>query len=284
MWSIILLSSMSVLSSAQETNNITHKTQVLQEYQNEYNSIIDNIGSYISDKLINSCKNTTASLEEKEETCDQNCIRTIRRCLQSAANMTVDDLPDEIKSEVARLVLFKVVYIVSKLGQENESNETVAGEKELMDAAAHRIDEDIRKSVNATLTKKGFLDDLDKIFIEKTDKKTTKPRWFPFTCLYTSYKISRFVYKAGYPMLKKLLKGGVGHAKKQLSKKNIKDTLDSNARGYGQDKLTSRDDEEEEVDMSEEIKGLLLDILKDLTGVGILFDLLDLSRSLIDQE
>ncbi|KAG8305412.1 hypothetical protein J6590_070235 [Homalodisca vitripennis] len=275
MWSIILLSSVFVLSSAQETNNITHKIQ------NEYNSIIDNIASYISDKLIDSCKNTTASLEEKEETCDENCVRTIRRCLQSAANMSVDDLPDEIKSEVARLVLFKVVYLVSKLGPENGSNETVADEKELMDAAARGIDEDIRKSVNATLTKKGFLDDLDSIFIDKTDKKTTKPRWFVFTFVSVSYRISRFVYKAGYPMLKKLLKGGVGHAKKQLSKKNIKETLDSNARGYGQDKLTSRDDEE--VDMSEEIKGLLLDILKDLTGVGILFDLLDLSRNLIDQ-
>ncbi|XP_046663345.1 uncharacterized protein LOC124356206 [Homalodisca vitripennis] len=174
MWSIILLSSVFVLSSAQKTNNITHKIQVLKEYENEYNSIIDNIASYISDKLIDSCKNTTASLEEKEETCDENCVRTIRRCLQSAGNMSVDDLPDEIKSEVARLVLFKVVYVVSKLGPENGSNETVADEKELMDAAARGIDEDIRKSVNATLTKKGFLDDLDSIFIDKTDKKNDK--------------------------------------------------------------------------------------------------------------
>uniref|UniRef100_A0A1B6EPY4 Uncharacterized protein n=1 Tax=Cuerna arida TaxID=1464854 RepID=A0A1B6EPY4_9HEMI len=261
MWSIILLSFVFVSSSAQKTDNITHKTEVLQKFEDEYSSIIDNIASYISDTMFDKCKNTSTSLKKEEETCDKNCKELIRRCLQSAANMSLDDLPHDVKSEVARLVLFNVVYVVSSMrGHENESNETVTDAQAMMDATARRIDEEIRESVNTDLAIKSFLGD--------SDNRKIRPRFNLFATISVSYRISKFVYRVGYPMLRRLLKGGLANARKQLSKDGIRNVIKGTA-------VTP--------EMEEELKNLLIDILKDLTGVGILFDLLDLSRSLIDQ-
>uniref|UniRef100_A0A1B6M082 Uncharacterized protein n=1 Tax=Graphocephala atropunctata TaxID=36148 RepID=A0A1B6M082_9HEMI len=277
MWTLIMLSISFVFSSSQETENFDRTLQVFMEYEDQYDAIVDKIATFISDHMTAHCKETIEELKVNKENIDElNKTKImIDECFRSATNMSEEDLPQEIKTEIVRLALFDVVYIVSsiKTDDETKSNEIMKTVESLITNANLQLYKKLRTSIHFSIVEKGLINVLDESAI--------RPR-FVWGYLSLSYRIAKFAYRVGFPLLKKLLRGGVSHAKDQLSKDNIRDTVRDNFINRVTDNLQEEIRKPgHNIDLTKEAKKLLIDILKDLTGVGILFDLLKLSRELI---
>uniref|UniRef100_A0A1B6LY56 Uncharacterized protein n=1 Tax=Graphocephala atropunctata TaxID=36148 RepID=A0A1B6LY56_9HEMI len=280
MWTLIMLSISFVFSSSQETENFDRTLQVFMEYEDQYDAIVDKIATFISDHMTAHCKETIEELKVNKENIDElnKTQIMIDECFRSATNMSEENLPKEIKTEIVRLALFDVVYIVSSIKTDSKTKrkEVMKTVDSLVTNANLQLNKKLRSSIHFAIVEKGLINVLDESAI--------RPR-FVWGYLSLSYRIAKFAYRVGFPLLKKLLRGGVSNAKRQLGKDNIRDTVSDNFRGTVRGNVEDRMYNKgcDNIDLTEEAKQLLIDILKDLTGVGILFDLLDLSRELMTQ-
>uniref|UniRef100_A0A1B6LRC3 Uncharacterized protein n=1 Tax=Graphocephala atropunctata TaxID=36148 RepID=A0A1B6LRC3_9HEMI len=135
-----------ILSSAKASNTTSH---ICKNDKEQYDAIVNKIATYVSNKMINQCKGAAKGSEKGQNK------EAVVECLKNAANMSVGDLPAEIKTKMMRLALFEVKFVMNSIN--DASREIIKEGKSLIKNAAEELNKLLRGAINSEIRKSGLV-------------------------------------------------------------------------------------------------------------------------------
>uniref|UniRef100_A0A1B6MQW1 Pectinesterase inhibitor domain-containing protein n=1 Tax=Graphocephala atropunctata TaxID=36148 RepID=A0A1B6MQW1_9HEMI len=165
MWLIAVLVVVVTLSSAKASNNTS---QMCKNDKEQYDAIVNKVATYVSNKIIDQCKHTTKRSKEGQN------AEIAKECFRSAANLSVSDLPVELKTELMRLALLEVKFTKSwELVSSNQTSDTIQVGKSLIKNSTEELNKQLRGTINKAISSSGLVDVSDEEAIRPRSSKGT---------------------------------------------------------------------------------------------------------------
>uniref|UniRef100_A0A1B6LP66 Uncharacterized protein n=1 Tax=Graphocephala atropunctata TaxID=36148 RepID=A0A1B6LP66_9HEMI len=143
-------------------------SQMCKNDKEQYDAIVNKVATYLSNKMIDQCKDTTKSSKEGQN------AEIVKECLRSAVNMSVGDLPVELKTELMRLALLEVKFIMnSELLVSNQTGDTIQAGKSLIKNNAEELNKQLRGTINKAISSSGLVDVSDEEALRPRSSKDT---------------------------------------------------------------------------------------------------------------